>query len=82
MKDKNVQKSYSEKIKVTSLEVVVHGTKAKPYYEIKYFDLLDKKWHIGYSSFNLNLVLEWKDKFFEVVDKPWVRILKSIGFRI
>lgn len=33
-------KANINKIKTSSAEIVVHGTKEKPYYEIKYFDLL------------------------------------------
>ena len=40
----------SVKIKVTSAEIVVHGTADKPYYEIKYCRLDDGECHIGYSS--------------------------------
>lgn len=38
-----------EKIKVSSAEIVVHGSREKPYYEIKYHDLADRQYHIGYS---------------------------------
>mgnify|MGYP005762098177 CR=1 FL=1 len=54
------------KIKASSAEIVVHGTKEKPYYEIKYFDLSDNKMHIGYSSYNLDNVLRWLEEYFEI----------------
>lgn len=57
------------KIKVSSAEIVVHGTKEKPYYEIKYFDLFDNEMHIGYSSYNLDIVFGWLEECFEVVEK-------------
>lgn len=53
-----------DKIKVSSAEIVVHGTKEKPYYEIKYFDLSDNEMHIGYSSYNLDIVFEYLKKIF------------------
>lgn len=56
-----------DKIKVSSAEIVVHGTKEKPYYEIKYFDLSDNEMHIGYSSYNLDFVFDYLEKYFEVV---------------
>ena len=56
-----------DKIKVSSAEIVVHGTKESPYYEIKYFDLSDNKTHIGYSSYNLDVVFDYLEKYFEVV---------------
>lgn len=58
-----------DKIKASSAEIVVHGTKEKPYYEIKYFDLSDNQMHIGYSSYKLNIVFEYLEKYFEIFDK-------------
>ena len=55
-----------DKIKVTSAEIVVHGNTEKPYYEIKYYDLKDNAWHIGYSSYDLNFVFQWLDECFEI----------------
>ena len=60
------------KIKVTSAEIVVHGTVEKPYYEIKYYDVADGKCHIGYSSYNLNYVFKWLEEYFDIVeDNQW-----------
>lgn len=55
------------KIKVSSADIVVHGTKEKPYYEIKYFDLYDNEMHIGFSSYKLDIVFEYLEKYFEIV---------------
>ena len=57
----------ADKIKVTSLEVIVTGSKRKPYYEIKYKEVGADHYNIGYSSYNLDFVLDWKDKCFELV---------------
>ncbi|MBM6685457.1 hypothetical protein H9X90_05505 [Faecalicatena contorta] len=57
------------KIKASSAEIVVHGTKEKPYYEIKYFDLSDNETRIGYSSYNLDIVFGYLDKCFDIVEK-------------
>lgn len=57
-----------DKIKVSSAEIVVHGTRERPYYEIKYFDLSDNEMHIGYSSHNLDFVFEYLEKYFEIVN--------------
>ncbi|OUO78176.1 hypothetical protein B5F53_11555 [Blautia sp. An249] len=57
------------KIKVSSAEIVVHGTKEKPYYEIRYYDLSDNEYHIGFSSYSLDIVFGYLDGFFEMVDK-------------
>lgn len=58
-----------EKIKVSNAEIVVHGTKERPYYEIKYYDLLDNECHVGFSSYSLDIVFDWLSKCFEIVDK-------------
>ena len=58
-----------DKIKVSSAEIVVHGTRERPYYEIKYFDLSDNEMHIGYSSYNLDFVFEYLEKYFEIVNE-------------
>lgn len=59
--------SENTKIKVTSAEIVVHGTVDKPYYEIKYYDIADGEYHIGYSSYNLNYVFKWLEECFDIV---------------
>ena len=56
-----------EKIKVSSAEIVVHGIKDKPNYEIKYRDLSDGQIHEGYSSYNLDYVFEWLEECFEII---------------
>ena len=56
-----------EKIKVASAEIVVHGTSEKPYYEIRYYDISDRKYHIGYSSYDLSIVFGWLKECFEIV---------------
>lgn len=58
-----------EKIKVKSLDIIVNPLSDKPYYEIKYMKIDEKYYHVGYSSFDLNNVLAWKDQYFIVVPK-------------
>ena len=58
----------ADKIKVTSLEVIVTGKREKPYYEIKYKEVGEIDYKIGYSSYDLNNVFAWRDKFFEIVN--------------
>ena len=58
-----------EKIKVTSLEIIVTGTKDKPYFEIKYKVVGKEDYNIGYSSYDLNNVLNWKEDCFEIVNQ-------------
>ena len=56
-----------EKVKVTSLDIIVTGTKEKPYFEIKYKEVGKKDYNIGYGSYDLNTVFDWKETCFEVV---------------
>lgn len=62
-------KANINKIKTSSAEIVVHETKEKPYYEIKYFDLSDNEMRIGYSSYNLDTVFEYLKKYFDIVNE-------------
>ena len=40
----------------------------KPYYEIKYKKVDEYYYHVGYSSFNIDNVLKWRDECFELVE--------------
>lgn len=66
-------KEQVSKIKVTSAEIVVHGTSDKPYYEVKYFDISDGEYHIGYGSYDLKNVFQWINECFEIVDTDVIR---------
>lgn len=55
------------KTRVTELEIIVTGTKEKPYFEIKYKEVGKEHYNIGYSSYDLNNVFNWKEECFEVV---------------
>lgn len=57
----------TEKIKVTKLRIIVSGTKDKPYFELMYKEVGKEDYNIGYSSYNLNNVFDWKEKCFELV---------------
>ena len=59
----------NEKIKVTSLEIIVTGKVEKPYFEIKYKEVGKRDYNIGYSSYDLNNVFTWRDECFEVVNR-------------
>ena len=58
----------NEKIKVTSLEIIVTGKREKPYFEIKYKEVGKRDYNIGYSSYDLNNVFAWRDECFDVVN--------------
>lgn len=58
-----------EKIKVDSIDIVVTGTKEKPYYAIKYRKIGNNEDYIGYGSYTLGYVLEWKEQCFELIEQ-------------
>lgn len=66
--DNKVSENDDTKNKVTSLEIIVRMIDHKPYYEIKYKKVGEDYYHVGYSSYNLNNVLEWYSECFELVD--------------
>lgn len=66
--DSKVSENDDAKNKVTSLEIIVRVIDNKPYYEIKYKKVGEDYYHVGYSSFNIDNVLKWRDKCFELVD--------------
>lgn len=60
------------KLVVDDIEVVVRGVRNKPYYEIKYREVGNDDYNIGFGSYDLNNVLKWKEEEFEVVsEKEW-----------
>lgn len=63
-----VSENDDTKNKVTSLEIIVRMIDNKPYYEIKYKKIGEDYYHVGYSSFNIDNVLKWRDECFELVD--------------
>ena len=63
------KESLEEKVKVTSLEMIVTGTKDKHYFEIKYKEVGKEDYHIGYSSYDLKKVFDWKEERFEIVNQ-------------
>lgn len=65
----NNEADESRKVRVKSAEIVVHGTADKPYYEIKYYDLSDEEWHIGYSSYDLKNIFGWLEECFEIINE-------------
>lgn len=57
----------TERIKVSCLDIIVTMIGKKPYYEIKYKEIGEDYYHVGYSSYKLENVLAWKDECFEIV---------------
>lgn len=55
------------KTKTSELMIIVNGPADNPYYSIRYYDLSDNEWHVGFSSYCLQYVISWKNEYFEVV---------------
>ena len=66
--DSKVSENDDTKNKVTSMEIIVRMIDNKPYYEIKYKKVGEDYCHVGYSSFNIDNVLKWRNECFELVD--------------
>lgn len=58
-----------KKTKVESLDIIVTMMEDKPYYGIKYKEIGSDHFCIGYSSYRLDYVLEWKKQYFELVER-------------
>lgn len=58
----------NEKLRVTSAQIIVTGTKEKPYYEIKYREVGKEDYCIGYSSYCLDNVFEYLEECFDLVE--------------
>lgn len=56
------------KTKTSELMIIVNGPAYNPYYSIRYYDLSDKSWHIGFSAYHLSRVMDWKNQHFEIVE--------------
>lgn len=56
------------KLKVTSMDIIVEGILDKPYYSLKYVLAENGECHIGYSSYILKNVYDWKNNYFELVE--------------
>ena len=55
-----------EKIKVDSIDTIVTVRGDRPYYENMYREVGDNYYHIGYSSYRLDVALEYREKYFEL----------------
>lgn len=59
-----------QKVKVVEKpEIVVHGTKEKPYFEIRYKEVGKDDYNIGYSSYDLNNCFQWLEEEFEILEE-------------
>lgn len=58
-----------EKINVDSIYIIVTGNKNKPYFEIKYREVGQNHYNIGFSSYNLDIVFDYKERYFNLVQR-------------
>lgn len=73
----------NEKLRVTSAQIIVTGTKEKPYYEIKYRESGKENYCIGYSSYCLDNVFEWLEECFDLVEdknveQRWILVSERV----
>ena len=62
------RKENANMVKVNGLEIIVRMIDNKPYYELKYRQVGKKDYSIGYSSYDLKIVLGYIDEYFEIVE--------------
>lgn len=70
------------KLVVDDIEVIVRGIANKPYYEIKYREVGNDDYNIGFGSYDLNNVLKWKEEEFEVVSEKRRKKQKEVTNRM
>lgn len=54
--------------RVTDLSIIMEMIDSKPYYSVQYRNVGENGYNIGYSSYNLKIVLEFIDTYFEIVE--------------
>ena len=57
------------KSKVDKAIIIVSGTKEEPYFEILYHLLNEDEDRIGFGSYCLTNVFNWREQYLEVVNK-------------
>lgn len=65
-------------------EIIVRMIDDKPYYSIRYFNLDDCRWHVGYSSYKLEFVAEWLRTCFDIVDTKsrWIPVSERLPDKV
>ena len=59
------------KIKVTKAYIIIEGTLEKPYYGILYHEVGKDYDTIGFGSYCLDNVRQWKDEYIELVEEEY-----------
>ena len=67
MKTEEKKTEPDTKSKVDKAIIIVSGTKEKPYFEILYHLLGEDDDHIGFGSYCLTNVFNWRERYLEIV---------------
>lgn len=69
MRENKETKQEVNKLMVDDYDIIVTGKSEKPYYQIKYHEVGSEpdKYDIGFGSYILGNVFEWRDEYFEIV---------------
>ena len=67
MKTEEKKTEPDTKSKVDKAIIIVSGTKEKPYFEILYHLLGEDDDHIGFGSYCLTNVFNWREQYLEIV---------------
>lgn len=59
----------ADKAKVDKALIIVRGTKKEPYFEILYHLLGESDDRIGFGSYCLTNVFNWRDQYLEIVNE-------------
>lgn len=66
--EKSTTSQLKQKIKVTKAEIIVSGTKEKPYFKIRFTRADDGNTYVGYGSYCLDFVFDYLKNDLEIVD--------------
>ena len=67
--DAKIEPDTDLKVKVDKAIIIVTGTKEEPYFEILYHRLGENDDRIGYGSYCLTNVFNWREQYLEIVNK-------------
>ena len=59
-----------KKIRTHFAEIIVRGNEKEPYYCILYYDPETKEYAVGFGSYHLDFVFQWRKEEFEITEWP------------
>ena len=63
-----MERLISNKERVTDLSIIMEMIDGKPYYSVQYRNVGENDYNIGYSSYDLKIVLGFIGEYFEIVE--------------